>query len=233
MPRPLTRTRSRARRSAAFTLLETALATVIIGVGVLALVEAQTAFLRSNGWSSQSATGTYLANEIRELTRRLPKHDPVNGLFLQGSGTTATLVGWGPSPGAVTVEDFNHVDAFDGMRFASDGSAGFTDRDLPGPVDAFGSLIPQINDDGSIVRDAQGNPRPMQGWAQIVTVQKVDPFNPSVTYPPERTLPMNTGTGFSGLAVDQFPLRVTVRVTYRGPFDSAENTVATVSWIVP
>lgn len=221
------------RRSGAFTLLETALATVIVGVGVLALVEAQTAFLRSNNWSSHSATATYLANEIRELTRKLPKHDPVNGLFMQGTGTSATLVGWGPATGSVTVDDFNHLTAFDGMRFASNGSAGFSDGDLPGPIDAFGAIIPQINDDGSIVRDREGNPVPMTGWAQIVTVQKVDPFNASVVYNDNATLPANTGTGFSGLAVDQFPLRVTVRVTFRGQFDSQESTVASVSWIVP
>ena len=60
-----------------FTLIETALATVIIGVGVLALVDSQAAFLASNAWSTQTATANYLANEIREMTRRLPKHDPV------------------------------------------------------------------------------------------------------------------------------------------------------------
>ena len=57
-----------------FTLLETMLALVIIGVGVLAFVDAQTSFIRSNNWSSQAATGMLLANEIRELTRTLPRH---------------------------------------------------------------------------------------------------------------------------------------------------------------
>lgn len=225
--------RALTRRAGAFTLLETALATVIVGVGVLALVEAQTAFMRSNGWSSQSATATYLANEIRELTKMLPKHDPVNGLFVQGSGAGATLVGWGPSSASVTVEDFTHLTAFDGMRFASNGSAGYADNDLPGPIDAFGTLIPQINNDGTIARDGEGEPLPMEGWSQSVTVQKVNPFNPSVTYADNATLAADTGTGFKGLAIDEFPLRVTVRVSYRGPYDSAEDQVAAVSWIVP
>ena len=53
-----TRPRSTSRRGSArgFTLIETALTTVIIGVGVVAIVEAQQAFMRSNGWSSEAAT---------------------------------------------------------------------------------------------------------------------------------------------------------------------------------
>ena len=40
----------------AFTLLETALAMVIIMVGVVAMIEAQRGFITSNGWSSHEAT---------------------------------------------------------------------------------------------------------------------------------------------------------------------------------
>ena len=64
-----------------FTLLETSMAMVIIGVGVLAFVDAQKAFITNNNWSSHAATGAYLANEVRELARRLPRHDPVTGLY--------------------------------------------------------------------------------------------------------------------------------------------------------
>ena len=56
-----------------FTLIETSMATVIIGVGVLAMVDAQSAFIVSNQWSSHAASATFLANEIRELTRNLPR----------------------------------------------------------------------------------------------------------------------------------------------------------------
>jgi len=68
-----------------FTLLETSMALVIIGVGVLAFVEAQNAFIKNNTWSSQAATATLLAGEIRERTRRLPRHDPVTGLYIETS----------------------------------------------------------------------------------------------------------------------------------------------------
>ncbi len=229
--RPPAALRARAGRGAgAFTLLETALATLIVGIGVLSLIEAQTAFLRSNSWSTQSATATYLANEVRELVRRLPKHDPVDGLFIDSNNQ---LVGWGPSPAMVELSDFNHLDAFDGLRLSADGSAGFADGDLPGPVDAFATVIPQIDSGGAIVRDRDGNPVPIPGWAQVIRVEKVDPFNSSVTYPNNQILAANPGTGFTGLAVDQFPLRVTVTVMFRGPFDDAEEPIATVSWVVP
>src|SRR5205085_2463013 len=90
---PSRQTVARQRRQAGargFTLIETALATVIIGVGVLALLEAQQAFMKSNDWSTQAATATYLANEIREMTRKLPRHDPVTGLTLQTSGNVTS-----------------------------------------------------------------------------------------------------------------------------------------------
>ena len=61
---PLRRRRRRADRRA-FTLIETSLALVIIAVGVLALIEAQTAFIKTNDWSSHAATANYLANEVR------------------------------------------------------------------------------------------------------------------------------------------------------------------------
>lgn len=215
-----------------FTLIETALATVIIGVGVLALVEAQGAFLRSNSWSSQSATGTYLANEIREFTRRLPRHDPVNGLWLDAANGN-TLRGWGPRATDVTVQDFNHLDAFDGMRFRSGGSAGWADGDLPGPIDAFGTVIPEIDANGNVRTLASGAPMPLQGWTQEVTVQKVNPYNPSITYTPATVLAADPGTGFKGLKVDEFPLRVTVVVRFRGPFDAQDQEMARVTWITP
>lgn len=216
-----------------FTLIETALATVIIGVGVTAMVESQMAFMKSNSWSSTSASATYLANEIRELTRNLPKHDPVNGLYLLTSGGASTLHGWGPQPGSTGASDFNHIDAFDNMKFTYNGSAGFTDGNLPGPVDAFGNIIPDIDSKGNILVDSSGNPRPMNGWTQEVHVTKVDPFNNSITYANDATLPANSATGFKGLAVDKFPLRVSVTVKYRGVYDSADSTIASVSWVVP
>jgi prepilin-type N-terminal cleavage/methylation domain-containing protein len=96
-----TRTRGAARRG--FTLIETALATVIVGTGVLAIVSAHQAFFKQNEWSTHASTGQRLGNEIRELTLHLPKNDPVTGTSY-----------WGPEPTEFEVEDFDDLDDFDG-----------------------------------------------------------------------------------------------------------------------
>src|SRR4051812_41036160 len=113
------RSLARAAGRGAFTLLETMMALVIIGVGVLAFVDAQSSFARSNAWSSQAATGMLLANEVREFSRRLTRHDPVTGLILTGSGASVVLQGWGREPGEVTVGDIDDLDDLDGVRFGT------------------------------------------------------------------------------------------------------------------
>jgi len=224
--------RSALSRRPGFTLIETALATIIVGVGVLALVESQQAFIKANSWSTHSATATYLANEIRELTRRLPRHDPVNGLYTQSSGGSTTLRGWGAESAETMAQDFDDVDDFDGITFRFDGTTGLGDNDLPGPIDAFGEIIPEINGDGTAALDANGDPLPLRGWSQSVEVQKVAPTNYSTVAANDAVLPAD-GSGFTGLAIDQFPLRVTVTVRFRGVYDTQDQTVAVVTWIVP
>ena len=212
------------RRRRGFTLLETSLATVIIGVGVLAIMEAQQSFLRSNNWSSQAAAGTYLANEIREMTRKLPRHDSVTGLFTMDEGEGDVLIGWGTEDGEVLVEDFDDIDDFDGITFGAG-------ADLPGPINAFGELIPEINADGDVVLDDEDQPLAMQGWSQEVIVEKVDPFDFATVHDADYAEP--PAGDFAGRAVDQFPLRVTVVVWYQGPLDAESSEVVRVSWIVP
>ena len=224
------RTRRR-RRSDGFTLIETSLALIIIAVGVLALVEAQQAFIRSNDWSSHAATANYLANEVRELMRRLPKHDPVTGLYFESGAGGDVLRGWGPDGGEFGIEDFDDVDDFDGLRLAFNGTPGLADGDLPGPIDAFGAVIPQINNDGAMEMSAGGTPVPLRGWTQRVTVRKVDPDNPGIVYPSDHVIA--AGGGSAGVAVDRFPLRVTVDVFFRGVFDTQDTLVTSVTWIVP
>jgi hypothetical protein len=213
-------------------LIETALATVIVGVGVLALLDAQAAFHVSNDWSTHAATGTYLANEIRELTRKLPNHDPVTGLYFTTQGQTQILHGWGPEAGETTVGDFNDLDDFDGITFSNSGTATLTDGNLTGPIDAFGNVIPDILTNGTIRLDSQGEPMPLQGWSQSIRVEKLDPFNTSTVRPHSYVLPP-VPPNFAGLDVDRFPLRVTVTVRYQGPHDSVPQDVATVVWIAP
>jgi hypothetical protein len=233
LPFLTTRRTNRAKRARpAFTLMETALATVIIGVGVLALIDAQQAFMRSNDWSTHSATGTYLANEIRELTRRLPKHDPVTSLWLQTQGGTTTVHGWGPDAGETEVDDFDDVDDFDGISFHADGTTNPTDGDLPGPIDAFGQIIPEILANGNVLTDEEGHALALQGWSQTVTVEKIDPYDTSIVRAhgyEQPAVPPN----FPGLPVNKFPLRVTVLVEFQGVHDDSPIEVARVVWIVP
>ena len=91
----------RARRG--FTLIETSLAVIIVGVGVLAIMAAQQAFHQQNDWSMRAATGIQLGNEIREMTLMLPKHDPVTGSAVWGAEANETWVG-----------AFDDLDDFDG-----------------------------------------------------------------------------------------------------------------------
>jgi len=206
------------RRAGGFTLLETAMTLVIIGVGVLAMVEAQSAFIQSNLWSSHAATGNFLAQEIREFTRSFPKHDPVRSLDPNNG------YAFGLEPGEVIIGDFDDLDDLDGLRFGLEGNA-------EGPINALGEVIPEINLDGSIALDNTGAPIPMKGWAQAVTVEKVEPFDSSITRDDGYFRDVDQG-GLPPLAVDAFPVRVTVVVTYT-PIGGAELEMARVSWIVP
>jgi hypothetical protein len=163
------------------TLIETALAIVIVGTGVLAMMLAQQAYHTQNAWSTHAATAMRLGNEIRELTLKLPRHDPVTGTAF-----------WGPEPNELTLADYNDLDDFDNLIF----SAALGN----GPINARREIIPN-----------------MSGWAQIVYVDKVDPFN--INVPP--TDP------------DLYLIRMEVIVTWQGSNDEEPDEVTRVSWLAP
>lgn len=215
------RAASRRGIAPAFTLLETAMATVIIGVGILAMVEAQQAFVQSNLWSSHAAGGTFLAGEIREYMRHLPRHDPVVGLV--PINEVGPIV-FGPESGEITLDDYDDVDDFAGLRFGAGG-------DFEGPIDATGAVIPELDVLGNVVLDDLGNPLPMTGWMQEVLVEKVEPHDYSIVR--EEGYYRQTQEGdLPAIAVDAFPLRVTVIVWYTAPGKTAME-VARLSWVVP
>ncbi len=217
---------ARATRPGGFTLIETSLATLIVGIGVLAMVDAQSSFIVSNQWSSHAASATFLANEIRELTRNLPKHDPVVGLYLQtDAGGDTTLAGWGPDAGETTLDDFDDIDDFDGITFSWVGTEGLNDFDLPGPINAFREVIPDLNIEGEEQEGA------MFGWSQTVLVRKVAPFDFGLDLDDDFSEAANGS--FPGRAVDEYPLRVTVQVFYQGVNDIEPTLVTEVMWIVP
>jgi prepilin-type N-terminal cleavage/methylation domain-containing protein len=221
------RTSTRSVRNLAgrgFTLLETSMALIIIGVGVLAFVEAQRSFMANNEWSSHTARAMYLANEVRELCRRLPRHDPVTGLYFSELDGDQVLQGWGMEENETEPDDIDDIDDLDGMVFGTGG-------DFDGPIDSYGDVIPETNIKGEQMSDEDGNAVGMTGWSQSVTVEKVDPFN-YATIRADEFLEAPTGS-FPGRAVDRYPLRVTVNVLYQGAYDSEARVIATVSWIAP
>lgn len=68
--------RCRVRGRAGFTLIEAMIATVVIGLGVLALIHSLGAGTRVNSVSRDMTQAVFLAQEIRELTLQLPFSDP-------------------------------------------------------------------------------------------------------------------------------------------------------------
>jgi len=225
----------------AFTLIETALATVIVGVGVLASIEANTSFLQKNAWSTNTSTATFLANELREMMRRFPRHDRfTGGLYFEDPVAHTGFQGWGPETNEILVDpvtlaitgiDFDDLDDFDGALFGNATTTlPFTQR-FDGPIDAFGQLINQMNWTGDLAMDADGQTFSMTEWSQLVRVEKVDFNDFTMTLPDAQFTP--SGPGVPEVEVDEFPLRVTVTVLYQGPLDDAASEVATVSWIAP
>ncbi len=202
------------RPRSGFTLLETLMALVIVGVGVLAFVDAQSSFYRSNSWSSQAATAMLLGNEVRALTERLSRHDPVTGLTIN--------TGWGAESGESDILDIDDLDDLDGVRFGLGGT-------FPGPVDAFGQVIPQINSDGS-VRMNGADPVPLEGWSQRIVVEKVDHYN--FTQVRGDYYLQAASAQLPAIAVDSFPLRVTVFVEFTPLSTGIAQEITRMSWVI-
>jgi hypothetical protein len=75
--------RARARRNAGFTLIEAAMATMIIGLGVVALMELLAVGTKVNVSGTETTTALNLAKNIRERTIQAPFSSlvPLNGQF--------------------------------------------------------------------------------------------------------------------------------------------------------
>jgi hypothetical protein len=85
----------------AFTLLETSLATLIVGLTVLSIVKLITAVTTQNFYAQKTTTAMMLANNLRELFASLPFNDPVLGTHL------------GPNTGETSVALYDDVEDFD------------------------------------------------------------------------------------------------------------------------
>ncbi|MFP4224470.1 MAG: hypothetical protein ACLFVN_10385 [Phycisphaeraceae bacterium] len=132
-----------ARRRAGFTLIEAALATVIVGTGVLAIVAAQQAYHQKNDWAQRAGTAMLLANELRERTLSLPLHDPITGAS-----------NFGPETDETSPRDYDDLDDFAGPYDAASGLGEGT------------TFNPPINAMGLPIED-------MSRWQQVVEVGNV------------------------------------------------------------
>ena len=125
----------KARRG--FTLIETSLATVIVGVGVLAMMGAHTTFHRQNGWSTHASIAERLGNEIREMTFNLPRYDPVT-----------VDAYWGVEPNEALLADYDDLDDFDGAGTGLIFSAALGN----GPVNARREVLTDMDGWTQLVR---------------------------------------------------------------------------------
>ncbi len=101
--------RRRTSTPGGFTLIESAMATIILGTGVLSIVLAQQTFHRQNALAQRFSVAMRLAGEIREMTMNLPRHDPVTGVEF-----------WGPENGEILKSDWDDVDDLDDAVFDAD-----------------------------------------------------------------------------------------------------------------
>ena len=193
-----------------FTLIEAALCTIIVGVAILAVVSAFTAFHQKNAWAARVATATYLANELREMTYHLPRHDPVTGDEI-----------WGPESNELG-DPLTSLDDLDDLVGLNDLGTIFTNDDtgyyFPGNLHPPEDILAGPINARRVVIDN------MAEWAQIVNVYNVDPYN--IAFDPDDTAGL-PGPGTTNM------MAVVVEVYYRGPNDTEPSQITRISWIAP
>jgi type II secretory pathway pseudopilin PulG len=123
--RPRTRRASRPRARAGFTLLETALATIIVGVGIVASMQLFATCSVQNRASNQMTAAMLLCDNVREAMAGLNFNDPTTGK------TT-----WGAEESGVAA--FDDVDDFDGQTFDP-------------PIDSLRATIPTMSQYSQVV----------------------------------------------------------------------------------
>jgi len=134
-----------------FTLMETALALVIVGTGVLASMQLFATCSAESNTAINATTARMLAENIREAMANLAFADPVSG--------TAR---WGPEDGE-SLASYDDVDDFDGPPVSStqpsDGEI------FNPPIDSQRAQIPQLSKFRQIVTVMPVNPTDPAGNA--------------------------------------------------------------------
>lgn len=109
------------KRGAAFTLIEVIVATIMIGIAIVALVGSSQAFTQSNGFGIDLSNAEFLIEEIREMTTSMLVIDPETG--------TATF---GSESGETSVSLYDDLDDLDGMSFSP-------------PIDIYGNSLTNMS----------------------------------------------------------------------------------------
>lgn len=151
-----------------FTLIETTLTTIIVGLAIAALVRLVLTQTQNNHIAQRTSIGISLANNVREMMAGLPFSDPSNG--------TQTF---GPETGETTLASFNDVDDFDGFDSTVRNDIG--SGQPVGPVDAARRVITATIDGTTQV------PPEWRNWRQQITVEPVDPNNLNLVTPKPNT----------------------------------------------
>jgi prepilin-type N-terminal cleavage/methylation domain-containing protein len=113
-------------RRRGFTLIEASLATVIIGVGVLSMMQLFTACTRQNVAASNMTTAMLLAENIQETMAGVSFSDPAYGKTY-----------FGPEPGQ-TLPSYDDIDDFDGKTFNP-------------PIDSTRTAIPSLSQYSQVI----------------------------------------------------------------------------------
>jgi type II secretory pathway pseudopilin PulG len=195
---------SRGLRRRAFTLIETTLTTIIVGLAITSLVKLVLTSTQQNRYTQRLTIGCLLAENCREMMANLPFCDP----------NQATQV-FGPESGE-TLATYDDVDDFGSPV---DGAIGFDSTirpDLPagspvGVVDAARRVIT------ATIGGVQQVPAEWVNWRQQIAVDPVDPNNLNIVQPKPNTA--------------RTCVRVTVTISYRPPGDTAWQNVTQLSWI--
>jgi type II secretory pathway pseudopilin PulG len=88
-----------------FSLIEVLIAILLVGLAIVSLVAANSAFTKANGAGADLSTAEFLIEQIRELTTPLPVVDPQSG--------TATF-----GPEETTLAGYDDLDDFNGANFS-------------------------------------------------------------------------------------------------------------------
>ena len=155
------------RRRHGFTLVETTLTTIIVGLAITALVKLVLMNTQQNRYTQRLTTGCLLAENCREMMAGLPFSDPSNGTLSFGPETGEALA------------TFNDVDDFDG--FDSTVRADLATGQPVGPVDAARRVITET------VGGVAQVPVEWQNWRQQIAVDPVDSDNLNTVYPKPNT----------------------------------------------